>query len=212
MLNQYRNNTISTVLPVLFVFLFGANVAFAAHHDDHGLSYRTQLHQDLDGDHIPETATIRLCDHLYQVNIHFTTGRPKLRLTSYIGQGVAGITVQMTDVNDDGKDEIVVLSATSIRPLAIWQNQGKAKFQKVSSWSFGIERHTGPGYRHRQTFQPEPVGNILFDPLLNATLDSAYLHAGADLVGRVCSEPNIIAADFIDALIPARSPPAAARV
>jgi hypothetical protein len=211
MLNLYRNNTVIAALVAALVFIFGASPAFARD-QSRSISYRTQFTQDLDGDHIPETATIRFCDHLYQVNIHFTTGRPKLRLSSYISEGTAGLTVHMTDINQDGRDEIVILSATSLRPLAIWINQGTAKFQKVSSWSFGLASHTGPDFRHRRTTQPEPVGNVSVDPLPQAMLRSAYLHVESNVLTTLGPEGSKLPVDCIHARVPVRGPPSATHI
>src|SRR5215467_245901 len=152
MFKLYCNKRVITLFFAFATSLFGANSAFASHHNsEHRLSYLTRLDHDLDGDHIPETATIRQRGYLYQVNIHFTTGRPKLRLTTYITEGVAGLSFQTTDIDNDSQDDLVIISATSVRPIAIWLNQGKAIFKKVSSWSYGFRRYTGLEYRHRQT-------------------------------------------------------------
>src|SRR2546425_5697815 len=114
MLKLHRNKIVISSLTVLLVFLFGTNATYASHQKADGrISYRTELAQDLDGDHKPETATIRQCGYLYQVNIHFTTGRPKLRLTTYLTEGVAGLSFQTTDINNDNKGDLVIISATS---------------------------------------------------------------------------------------------------
>src|SRR6266566_2365686 len=107
MLKLRRYKIVITALTVLLVFLFGANATYASHQKpDNGISYRTELAQDLDGDHKPETATIRQCGYLYQVNIHFTSGRPKLRLTTYVTEGVAGLSFLTTDINNDNKGDL----------------------------------------------------------------------------------------------------------
>jgi hypothetical protein len=75
-LKLHRNTIVTTAFAVLWV-LFGATRTYAAQSNSHHrLKYRTQLSQDLNGDHIPETASIRYGGHLYEVNIKFTTGRP----------------------------------------------------------------------------------------------------------------------------------------
>ena len=214
MLKLHRNKIVITALAVLSVFLFGANAAYASHQKpDHRISYHTQLGQDLDGDHLPESATIRQCGYLYQVSIHFTTGRPKLRLTTYVNEGVAGLSFETTDVNNDSKGDLVIISATSIRPIAVWLNQGRAKFQKVSSWSYGgVGRYTGPSYRHRRTIQPEPVGNISLDPLPQATPAAGYFTFDDDSVALLSSQPEQRPFYSMLRQIPPRGPPAAACV
>src|SRR5438552_537859 len=110
--------TVLVLLSACFGFLLSTNTAFASHRNSKPhISYRTQLGHDLDGDHIPETATIRQCGHIFQVNIHFTTGRPKLRLTTYLSEGVAGLTFQAIDVNNDNKEDLVLVSATAFTPI-----------------------------------------------------------------------------------------------
>jgi len=215
-LKLHRNKNVITALAVLFVFLFGANayasgVKAKAHSH---LAYHSKLGQDLDGDHIPETATIRHCGYLYQVSIHFTTGRPKLRLTTYVTEGVAGLSLETADVNDDLKRDLVIISATSIRPVAVWLNQGRAKFLKVNSWHYGgIGRYTGPTYRSRRPYQPdESVGTDSVDPLPQAT---PVVHEfGIDVATAVfCwQQLEMRPLDSLLLQVPPRGPPAFARV
>jgi hypothetical protein len=212
MLKLYRNKIVITLLTAFCVFLFATNAASASAHSGRQIAYRTQLGHDLDGDRIPETATIRHCGSLYQISIHFTTGRPKLRLTTYVTEGEAGLSFQTTDVNRDSKDDIVITSATSVRPIAIWLNQGKAKFQRISSWAYGVGRHTGPEYSHVPTHQPEPVGNISVDPLPQATLAVAYVSCGSHLVALLRSEADKLPVACISRQIPPRGPPVRTRV
>ena len=214
MLRLRRNKTVITALAVLSVFLFGANAAYASRQNSaHRISYRTQLGQDLDGDQIPESATIRQCGYLYQVSIHFTTGRPKLRLTTYVTEGGAGLSFQTTDVNNDSKGDLVIISATSIRPIGVWLNQGRAKFQKVSSWSYGgVGRYTGPICRHGLTSQPEPVGNIFLDPLPQTTPAAGSFTFDDDSVALLSSHPNQRPIDSMFRQVLSRGPPPASRV
>jgi len=167
MLKLRRNKKFINALGVLSVVFFAANAAYAlSRTDHHRLSYRTQLGFDLDGDHIPETASVRHRGEFYQVSIHFTTGRPKLRLTTYVTEVLTDLSVETRDVNDDNREDVVIISATSVRPIGVWLNQGKAKFQRVNSWFYGsVGKYTGPTYRHHRASGPEPVGNICLDRL-----------------------------------------------
>lgn len=214
MLKLYRNKNVITGLAALSVFLFGATVAFGSlRPSDRRISYRTNLGHDLDGDHIPETATIRRCGSLYSVSIHFTTGRPKLRLTTYVTEGLAGLSLQTIDVNDDSKSDLVIVSATSIRPLAVWVNEGKAKFQKASSWVYGpLGRYTGPTVRHRSVNQPEPVGNVFIDPLPQATSAVESFGLEKDSADLISSQPDQMPFDSMLRQVPSRGPPAASHV
>jgi hypothetical protein len=176
-LELHRNKNVIIALAVLSVFLFGANASYASHLDpDHPVAYRTQLAQDLDGDHKPETATVRQGGNVYNISIHFTTGRPKVRLTTYLTEGIAGLSFHARDINNDSKGDLVVVSATSVRPIAIWLNQGRARFQKVNSWIYGgVGRYNGPAYQVNGTSQPEPVGNISIDPMPQTTPASSFV-------------------------------------
>src|SRR5215813_332638 len=133
MLKLSRNKKYITVLTLLSAFFLASFSAHAAgRRDPSRISYRTQLGADLDGDHIPETASVRHLGYVYQVSIHFTTGRPKLRLLTHLTEGLAGLSFETTDVNNDNKRDLVLISATSLEPIGVWLNQGKAKFRKVN--------------------------------------------------------------------------------
>jgi hypothetical protein len=212
LLKLYGNKKVITALAVIFVFLSGASASYASHRKaDRSLLYRTKLGHDLDGDHIPETATIRQCGYLYQVSIHFTTGRPKLRLTTYVTEGAAGLSLETTDVNNDSKGDLVIISATSIRPLAVWLNQGRAKFKRVNTWLYGgAGRYTGPAYRHRPTSQPEPVGNVSLDPLPQATPAVDEVTFDDEVVALLSSQPDQRPSDSLLRQVPPRGPPSPA--
>jgi hypothetical protein len=212
MFKLYGNKRVITLFIAFAASLFGANSAFASHHNSqHRLSYLTRLDHDLDGDHIPETATIRQRGYVYQVNIHFTTGRPKLRLTTYVTEGVAGLSLQTRDINNDSKDDLVITSATSIRPIAIWLNQGKSKFQKISSWAYLVGGYTGPEYR-RQTCHPDPVGNVSIDPLPQTTFSANYFNPGHNCIALLYSEAQTLCLDSILRQVPPRGPPTATHI
>jgi len=208
----YRNKTVITLITAFAAFLFGSNSAFASHHNsEHRISYHTRLDHDLDGDHVPETATVRQRGYVYQVNIHFTTGRPKLHLTTFVTEGLAGLTLQTKDINNDNKDDLVITSATSIYPIAIWLNQGKTKFQKISSRAYLVGGYTGREYR-RQTCHPDPVGNISVDPLPQTTFPSNYFHLGNECIAQLYSEAEKLCLDSILRQVPPRGPPTATHI
>jgi hypothetical protein len=149
-------------LALLTLFLFGAAGAAFAAAPGQRISYRTTLRHDLDGDHIPETATIKQRGSLYQVVIHFTTGRPKLRLRTYLTDDIGGLTFATADLNNSEGSDLLLLSATSLRPVAVWLNQGRGSFKRVNPSGFGLTgRDTGPSLKHRSNDQPEPIGNLL---------------------------------------------------
>jgi hypothetical protein len=208
-LKRYRTKAIPSLLAVL-VFLLAGNTCFAAADRDQHYAYRTKLSQDLDGDHQPDTVTVRQSGPLYQVSVHFSTGRPKLHLSTYVREGLAGLTFQTTDVNDDSRGDIVVTSATSYRPIAIWLNLGPAKFKKVHSAFFGaLGRYTGPAYRTHTKTEPEPAGNVTNDPLPQATPAPRYLTIHTEPVGVIASRQNLRPFDSLLAQEPSRGPPRA---
>ena len=173
-LRLYRNKKVIIGLAALLVLLSGAAIASASPQNSaQGFSYKTKLGRDLDGDHIPETATIRQRGSFYQVSIHFTTGRPKLRLRTYITDNLAGLTVDIADVDHDKRADLVINSATSAWPVAIWLNRG-SDFQRAKLQSYGqLGAHSGPRLVHKKSGQPDPVGNLFSDPLPQAeTADS----------------------------------------
>ena len=207
MLHRYKN--VITALAWLVVFLGGAGAAFASpHQPKSGIAYRTQLGHDLDGDQIPESATIRLCGDTYHVSINFTTGRPKLRLTTYVTEGVAGLSFQTTDVNNDSKGDLVITSATSIQPIAVWVNQGRAKFKKTNASVYGgVGGHTGPTYRVRHPSQPDVTGNIYVDPLPQATLTVQHFVLSDSVSSLLYQQADARPFDSLLRQIPPRGPP-----
>jgi hypothetical protein len=213
MLKLIRDKRVVPLLSAAFLFLLlGTNTAFAKQHtSDRHLSYHTRLDHDLDGDQIPETATVRQRGYVYQVNIHFTTGSPKLHLTTYLTEAGAGLTFQTTDVNNDRKNDLVITTATSLRPLAIWLNQGKSKFKKISSWSYLVGGYTGPKY-NRKSCQPDPVGNLSIEPLPQATLSATYFDIADDVAGLPSSQAERL--PFASRLrqVSPRGPPATTRI
>jgi hypothetical protein len=205
---------ILTGLAVLYVVLTATTWASASQRDtDSGhFSYRTQLKHDLDGDHIPETATIRQRGDLYQVNIHFTSGRPKLRLTTYLTAGTAGLTLQTIDDDNDSVGEfLVIISATSLRPVAVWAKQGK-DFKRVSSWTYGgLGRYRGPGLQQHRPDAPDPIGASP-NPPLQATPAGRFFSSAGNSAGSIHSQPERILFDSILWQDPSRGPPSSSRV
>lgn len=209
-----RSERILTGLAVLYVVLSAATWASASqgHSSAEQFSYRTQLKHDLDGDHIPETATIRQRGDLYQVNIHFTTGRPKLRLTTYLTAGTAGLSLQTIDDDHDSVGELlVIISATSLRPVAVWANQGK-DFRRVSSWTYGgLGRYRGPGIQHQRADAPDPIGASP-NPPLQATPAGRFFAWAGDSAGSIHSQPEQVPFDSLLWQDPSRGPPSSTRV
>lgn len=211
MLKSHRK--IAPMILTALLFLCGAQTAYSSHQTPHqAISYRADLGQDLDGDKKPETATIHQGEYVYQVNIHFTTGRPKLRLTTHVTQGLAGLSFQSTDINNDSKGDLVIISATSIRPVAVWVNEGRARFQKLAVLYYGgVGRYSGPSLNHRSADQPEPIGNDFVDPLPQVTPAFEYFSVTDNSAALHPLESDQHPFDTMLRQIPPRGPPAAAR-
>jgi len=203
----YRYKKFIIVLAGLALFLLGTTSGYAhSKSDRHGISYKTRLALDLDGDHIPETATVRQHGSVYQVNIHFTTGRPKLRLRTYVTNDIAGLTFAVADINNDAKGDIVISSATSIWPVAIWVNVGGANFQRVNSPLYGpVGRYNGPRLKHRSDQQIIPIGNVISQHPQAEVADSFSFFK--DLHNLAPAQTSQLLFEFTLAQIPSRGPP-----
>jgi hypothetical protein len=172
------------------------------------VSHRTQLRRDLDGDRIPETVTIRQSGLIYRISIHFTSGRPKLHLTVYQSENEAGLTIQTSDVDNDRDLDVVVTSATSIRPVAVWLNRGKAKFQKASTWAYGgLGRYTGPTLHRRAVYQPDPALGSTTEPLAYTVKATQCLEIRLDVEDLGLWDSEQVPADSVPLEVPTRGPP-----
>jgi hypothetical protein len=164
-LEWYRNKKFITGLAALCTLLFCTGTGFASPgnygRNTEKISYKGSLGLDLDGDHVPETVTVKQQGSFYHVSIHFSTGRPKLRLKTYVGDDEAGLSLEVADVNNDSLADLVITSATSVWPIATWLNHGPAHFQRVNSHSYSLTgRNNGPRLNRRENAQPDPAGSI----------------------------------------------------
>jgi hypothetical protein len=160
-----RNKKFITGLAALSALVFSTAIGFASP-GNYGrtaekISYRGSLGLDLDGDHIPEIVTIKQRGSFYQVSIHFSTGRPKLRLKTYVGDDEAGLSLEVADVNNDSRADLVITSATSVWPIATWLNHGSANFQRVNLRTYTLTgRHNSSRLNRRENALPDPAGSI----------------------------------------------------
>lgn len=212
-LGLYRNKKFIGASAALFViFLATAGVSEASSFGVHGIVYKTSMGLDLDGDHIPETVTIRQSDSFYQVSIHFSTGRPKLRLRTYVAGDIAGLTFEIADINNDSEADLVITSATSISPVATWLNRGAANFQKVSVRTHSVwSRYVGSRLKRKTTERRDPVGSLSRDRLPQAEgADSFIPCTGSENL--LSSVIHSLPADFWLAEVPSRGPPSAPHI
>ncbi len=203
MLRRNKQSLIPVLVALLFLCCPRLGVAFSRH-----TTYQTSLGHDLDGDHLPETATVRENGSVYRISIHFTSGRPQLRLAVYSGGNEAGLTFQTSDVDDDRDVDLVIKSATSFRPVAVWLNRGKAKFQRVSSWAYGgLNNYSGPVLHRRVAYQPDPTANTSADPIAHPVKGAPCFQV--ELVGEnwLSPVPERLPSGCIIQQIPVRGPP-----
>jgi hypothetical protein len=200
-----------TVLSAFLLSPYDASASRKAHVPN--IRYHTQLNQDLDGDHKPETATIQQTGLQYRVSVHFTTGRPKVHLTTFVTQGIAGLSFEARDVDNDSKEDLVITSATSVRPIAIWLNKGHAHFQKTHAYFVdALGHYTGPAYRIRSKIEPVPASNISTDPLPQAAVAPTYLTLQPEASALIFSHRDQRRFHAILVQEPPRGPPAPALV
>jgi hypothetical protein len=205
MLRLHQNKKILiSLFAALLLFLLpnGAGASPA------GISYRTSLGHDLDGDQIPETATIRRSRDLYKVSIHFTSGRPRLHLSIYQGENEAGLGFQTRDIDDDRDEDLVITSATSVRPIAVWLNSGKGKFKRVSSWAYGgLHKFRGPALKARAAYTPESDVIISTEPLAHAEKIAQHFDVGLNIELLRVWNWEQLPSDSCLQQVPARGPP-----
>ena len=193
------------LIAAIFVFVASPAWAIASAERD---TYATALGRDLDGDGISENALIHQSGSTYKISIQFTSGRPRLHLTVYYTAGETGLTLQTSDVNDDRKADLVVTSATSVRPLAVWLNRGKARFQKVSSWTYGgLATHKGPVLRQRSPYNPEAALNSVTDSPAHTVKTAEALDISLDTENLGPSNSERVPSDSVLDRVTARGPP-----
>jgi len=210
-LGWYRNKKVTGALAALLPFLLVGTVsAFAAPATpQHIVVYKTSLALDLDGDHIPETVTIRQGGSFYQVVIHFSTGRPKLRLRTYVAGDVAGLTLEVADINNDSEADLVITSATSLSPVAAWLNRGTSSFQRVNvhAYSF-LGRSSGPRLKQKVSDSRDPVGSLSTERVPQAEIAES-LSPHTALQNLISSLTHSSPSDFWLAEVSSRGPPSA---
>jgi hypothetical protein len=101
---------------------------------------------DFTGDALPDIATAKLvsldssCAH-YWIEVRLTQGHGQvLRLTAPLG----GLLIIPRDVSGDGNLDLIVRSAQSHDPVAVFLNDGSGHFSKAEADSFAGALHDGP--------------------------------------------------------------------
>ncbi len=131
-----------TGIPLLFLLILmqGANSYCA---DANGAPFggqeaaaypSTVVNADFDGDSRPDVAVGNLRGLGYTIEIQFTTRTSKTLLT-LAGVGI-GTRIFACDVDRDSYQDLVVTTATSLLPIAVYLGDGKGHFQEGRPWAF----------------------------------------------------------------------------
>ena len=116
------------IAALLFAWL-PAPTAFAS--DQH---VRSRLTWDFDGDQIADLAVGSVQGSTFTISLRFSTGLHRVVLKSRV-RGHITPYLAATDVDHDN-DVDLVLTGISLRPLAVWINEGEGRFKKSSRWFF----------------------------------------------------------------------------
>jgi hypothetical protein len=111
---------------------------------------------DLDGDSRPDLAEVQLgegglANSLYRIELHLSHAGPQsISLVAPAG----GLRINARDVNGDSVPDLVVSTAWTNRPVAIYLNDGHGRFSHASPTSF-------PAAFEVPTFRLHSASNIL---------------------------------------------------
>ena len=140
-----------TTLFLLLALLSIRSPAFAGLTDSCARSFSEgiSLHvsPDLDGDSKADASIARFWESSYRIELHFTTQRLRVRLNAPIRNEV-GLELVAYDVDQDRRADLILTSASSVKPIAVWLNKGNGSFER-SSASFGplFATNDGPHFR-----------------------------------------------------------------
>ncbi len=89
---------------------------------------------DFDGDGTPDLAVGTFDGQNYNIEIRLSTHLASTFLAS--GQTGRGTFLLVRDIDADNDEDLVLINYTSLVPLAVWLNDGKANFRPGSRWSW----------------------------------------------------------------------------
>ncbi len=92
------------------------------------------INADFDGDNKPDLAIGSSHGLGYLIEIQFSSPLEKTYLTP-AGFGV-GIRIFAYDIDRDSCQDLIVTSAASLLPIAVYLGDGKGHFQEAKPWSF----------------------------------------------------------------------------
>jgi len=93
----------------------------------------TSVLSDFDGDGTADLAVGRFDGHSYNIDIRLGAERSTFLASGHVEPGFCLLA---RDVDLDNDQDLILVNYTSLLPLAIWLNDGKAKFQQSDRWSW----------------------------------------------------------------------------
>ena len=147
-----------------------------------------RLAGDFDGDHQIDRVKGRIHGSSYSIEVRLSTKQPRIRLTVPVRNEV-GLELMAVDVNRDRRADLIVMSASSLAPIAVWLNKGNGAFER-SSQSFAPlfgDGHTprlgrGTGKSYAQGALATDDSPDAFEPAENLAfrLESVLFHRHPD--------------------------------
>ena len=92
----------------------------------------TSVLSDLDGDSRSDLAISQFDGRTYHIEIQLSTEPEKRSLNS--GTSEFGVHLVACDVDRDNDRDLILVSFTSVLPVAVWLNDGKGHFEEGSRW------------------------------------------------------------------------------
>ncbi|MFN8006398.1 MAG: VCBS repeat-containing protein [Terriglobia bacterium] len=105
---------------------------------------------DLDHDEQPDQAGLRFSENGYEVSVILHAHPESNSRLFWPGSRRAAVGLVSCDVDEDGDQDLVLTSATSLFPLAIWIGDGAGHFVQANQGSF-VPLFSGS---HRPNFHP----------------------------------------------------------
>jgi hypothetical protein len=93
----------------------------------------TAIISDFDGDNQPDLATSRLEGSSYKVEIQLSASQETTSFT--LSSSERAIALLAVDVDKDNDKDLIIVSATSLKPLALWMNDGHGHFERNDDWA-----------------------------------------------------------------------------
>jgi hypothetical protein len=142
----------------------------------YGFGRSVHVRSDLDGDHQTDTASSTLRGSTLKIKIQFSDHTPPVSLVEKV-PNEPGLELRAYDVDRDHDVDLILTSIFSPRPVAVWLNTSKGKFQKVSGWvaAFPTNRD-GPQYHRRLPAAPEGFALCHEEPLPALAGESNLAH------------------------------------